>query len=122
MTAVAVFDVLTDVNTETVKSNLIELWIYKSVDIRINPGTQFTTCILQYIFYQTEEEKSLRDIVAYLLNVSRDGWIYYYPSWECYEEDNEEDEQISVDDIFIEKYEPSLCGSGRRFLLRQEID
>ena len=117
MTAVAVFDVLTDVNIETVKSNLIELWIYKSVDIRIDPETQFTTCTLQYIFYQTEEEKSLRDIVGYLLSVSKDGQIYYYPSWECYEEDDDEEVPISVDEIFIEKYEPSLCGWGRRFLI-----
>lgn len=122
MTAVAAFDVLTDVNPETVKSNLIQLWVWKQVNILVNPETKLTSCILEYIFYQPEEEKSIRDIVDYLLNISKEGWIYYYPCWDVYSNDEgDEDVEISVDDIFTEEYEPSLGGEhpGMRFLIRK---
>lgn len=120
MTAVAVFDVLTDVNPEIVTSNLTKLWIYESVDIRRDPETKFITCILEHIYYHAQEKQSIINIVNYLLNISLNGQIYYYPSWECYEYDEEdEDVEISIDDIFTEKYEPSLCGWGMRFLIRK---
>jgi hypothetical protein len=119
MSAVAVFDVRTNLNSEVIKSRLIELWIWKQVDIIVNSKTDLTTCILEYVFGRPQEEQSIRDIVKYLLNVSKNGCIYYYPSWECYEYDEEdEDIEISINDIFTEKYEPSLCGWGMRFVIK----
>lgn len=111
MTSIAVFDVLTDVDSEIVKSNLTKLWIYELVAIRINIKTKFTTCILQYIFHQPEEEKSIKDIVDYLLSISNDAWIYYYPDIDVYSSSGSDDDEavkISVDDIFTEEYQPAM--------------
>ena len=97
MTAVAVFDINTNVTSEIFESVLSELWIYKSINVILNIETKFTTCILKYIFHSLEEEKSIKDIVGYLLGISLEGYIYYYPSWECYEYDEEDkDEEISI--------------------------
>jgi hypothetical protein len=111
MTSIAVFDVLTDVDSEIVKSNLTKLWIYELVAIRINPETNSTTCILQYIFHHPEEERSIKDIVDYLLSISNDGWIYYYPDIDVYSSSGSDDDEaveISVDDIFTEEYQPAM--------------
>jgi hypothetical protein len=80
MTAVAVFHVWTNQNPEVIRTKLIQLWVWKQVDILVDSKTKFTTCILEYIFYQPEEEQSIRNIVDYLLNISRNDCIYYYPS------------------------------------------
>jgi hypothetical protein len=120
MSVVAVFDVVTNLNPEVIKSKLIELWIWKQVDIIVDSKTGFITCILEYIFDRPEEEQSIKDIVKYLLNVSNNGCIYYYPSWECYEYDEEDkDIEISIDDVCTEKYKPSLCGWGMKFLIKK---
>jgi hypothetical protein len=84
MTAVAVFDVWTNESPEVIRTKLIELWVWKQVDILVDSQTKFTTCIIKYIFYQLEEEQSIKNIVEYLLNISRNGCIYYYPSWDVY--------------------------------------
>lgn len=119
----AVFDVLTDVDSEVVKSNLTKLWIYELVAIRRNTKTNFTTCILQYIFHQSEEEKSIKDIVDYLLSISNDSWIYYYPDIYVYSSSSSDDEavEISVDDIFTKEYQPAMgAPSGyARFIIKK---
>lgn len=118
MTSIAVFDVWTNENPEVIRTKLIELWVWKQVDILVDSKTKFTTCILEYIFYQPEEEQSIRNIVDYLHNISQNDCIYYYPSWDTYSADEEDgDVEISVDDIFTERYEPSLCGWGMKFLI-----
>jgi hypothetical protein len=120
MTAIAAFDLITDLTTENLKTNLIELWVYKSVDILFDPTTKLTTCILEYIFYRPEEEESIRSVISYLLDISKNNYIYYYPSWDAYSGDEgDEDIEISVDDIFTETYMLSICGWGMKFLIRK---
>jgi hypothetical protein len=124
MTAVAVFDVKTNVSNEVIKSVLTELWVYRSVSVMLNTKTKFTICVLEYVFHTLEEEKSIKDIVEYLFNISLESYIYYYPDWECYEYDKEDvDIEISVDDIFRkEEYEPSLNSpfGYARFIIKEQ--
>jgi hypothetical protein len=127
MTAVAAFEVLTDLDVEAIKSKLLDLWIGKQVNVRLNQYNNFTTCILEYIFNTPVEEKSIRDVVNYLLMISNNGWIYYYPDLEVYDmSDSDDDEamEISVDDIFKEEYQPSLNSpfGYARFIIKKQLN
>jgi hypothetical protein len=127
MTAVATFEVLTDLDVEAIESKLLDLWIGMQVNVRLNQRNNFTTCILEYIFNTLEEKKSIKDVVNYLLMISNNGWIYYYPNIEVYDMSDSDDDEvtgISVDNIFMEEYKPSLNSpfGYARFIIKKQLN
>jgi hypothetical protein len=122
MTRNATFEFTTNLQPKIVSMQLAKLWfgvgyevdIY-TLDSSICMLKDITTlcCTLDYIWGASEEELMIRQIVDYLLKISVEYKIYYYryseanSMWDI-EERKKPPIKITVDDLFTERYEPSL--------------
>ena len=130
MTALAIFNVSTDISPTIIAERLNNIWIGQEADaIPLNNST-IVSCGLMYFYnYVLSEPKyleSVKNVVNYLLDISNNELIYYYPNFEVYDmsdSDNDETVEISVNDIFTEKYQPSMNSplGYARFVIKKKI-
>jgi hypothetical protein len=129
MTAIAVFDILTDVSPEIINQNLNNIWIGQEADAILFDQKKMVNCSLMYFYSYVitdpEHIESVRNVVDYLLSISKNGLIYYYPDYEVYTQSGSDDDEameISIDDIFTEEYEPSLNSpfGYARFIIKKQ--
>ncbi len=129
MTAIAVFDILTDVSPEIINQNLNNIWIGQQANAILFDQRKMANCSLMYFYSYVitdpDHIESVRNVVDYLLSISKKGLIFYYPDYEVYTQSGSDDNEameISIDDIFMEEYEPSLNSpfGYARFIIKKQ--
>ena len=131
MSDTAIFEVRTNQDKKTFHKHVSRIWenqSYKGYKIDVfnfdanKNDTLF--CELLYVFGYDEEYKKIREVAEYLLSIALDNQIYYYRCGDFIGLVNDDDNQIieiSLDDIFTEKYKPSI-GANReeKYLIRKK--
>lgn len=115
MSPLAIFEVLTDIDTIIINQQINSIWIGQKADAILIENSAMVSCALmyfyEYVLTDLEHIESVKNVVSYLLSISKNRLIYYYPDREVYSSSGSDDEEvveISVDDIFTEEYQPSL--------------
>jgi hypothetical protein len=115
MSPLAIFEVLTDIDTIIINKQINSIWIGQKADAILIENSAIISCALmyfyEYVLTDLEHIESVKNVVSYLLGISKNRLVYYYPDREVYSlsgSDDEEVVEIAVDDIFTEEYQPSL--------------
>lgn len=115
MSPLAIFEILTDIDTIIINKQINSIWIGQKADAILIENSAIISCALmyfyEYVLTDLEHIESVKNVVSYLLGISKNRLVYYYPDREVYSlsgSDDEEVVEIAVDDIFTEEYQPSL--------------
>jgi hypothetical protein len=115
MSPLAIFEILTDIDTIIINKQINSIWIGQKADAILIENSAIVSCALmyfyEYVLTDLEHIESVKNVVSYLLGISKNRLVYYYPDREVYSlsgSDDEEVVEIAVDDIFTEEYQPSL--------------
>jgi hypothetical protein len=115
MTATALFEFSTEIDIQSIKQQLANIWQYDDgyyiADVSRNLETQMTECYLKYIYHLPEEEEMLKNVARYLLAIAKNSQVIYC-SCPDIGYDLQEPVWINIDDIVREPYCPKLSGFG----------
>ena len=131
MSNTAIFELRTNLDKNTLHKQVTHIWEnqacegYKVEIFNFNPNKNDTLfCELLYVFGYSEEYERIREVIEYLLKIALDNQIYYYRCGDFLDladDDDDEYTEITIDDIFTDKYEPSIgANTAEKYLIRKK--
>ena len=119
----ATFELRTKLDEKIIQEEISKIWIQprgKGYYVDVFPGYKIDKnskpkavdtliCEVSYIFGSKDEDNSIREIIKYLLQISIDNRIYYYRCADFL--GSVKDDwvvEITIEDLFTEKYRPSI--------------
>jgi hypothetical protein len=109
MSTEAIFEFKSDKSIEEIRSKVGNIWISSeqyTIEIMPNSRDGFMICALEYLWGEVGEDKRIRAVIKYLIAISLDQRVYYYPSMDGYSIAPDFMRPIAIDEIFSEEFKP----------------
>lgn len=122
MSDTAVFELKTNLDKDTIRQEVAQIWKGYDVDVSPYNSDEIDTifCELLYVFGHPGEDEAIRKVVEYLLKIALEHKVYYYRCADFIPITNDQPLEITIDDIFKEEYEPSIGANiPERYLIRE---
>ena len=113
MSAFCGFEVITQSNPEEVQKGIASILKNTDKSFSVIPDEKGVSllCPISYFWEMPYEETILREVAQYLLSISLNGKILYYPNGEHFSLFIKDPPiPISLSEIFMEEYRPTMTG------------